>query len=154
MDGLEIVIVNRVSLYSQSYGFSSSHVGMWELDKKEGWMLKNWCFWIVALEKTLESPFDNKVVKTVNPNWNPSWIFIRRTDAENEAPILWPPDVKNWPWCWERLKVGGEGDNRGPDGWMASLTQWTWVCTSSRRWWRIGKPGVLQSLGLQRVRHN
>ena len=96
MDGLEIVIVNRVSLYSQSYGFSSSHVGMWELDKKEGWMLKNWCFWIVALEKTLESPFDNKVVKTVNPNWNPSWIFIRRTDAENEAPILWPPDLKSW----------------------------------------------------------
>ena len=96
MDGLEIVIVSRVSLYSQSYGFSSSHVWMWELDQKECWTLKNWCFWTVALEKTLESPFDNKAIKLVNHNWNPSWIFIRRTYAENEAPILWPPDAKSW----------------------------------------------------------
>ena len=81
---------------SQSYGFSSSHVWMWELDHKEGWALKNWCFWTVVLEKTLESLSDYKDIKPVNPKGNQSWIFIGRTDAEAEAPILWPPDAKNW----------------------------------------------------------
>ena len=75
------------ALYCQSYGFSSSHVWMWELDHKEGWMLKNWCFWTVVLEKTFESPLDCKI-KPVNPKGNKPWIFIRRTDAEAEAPIL------------------------------------------------------------------
>ena len=78
---------------SQSYGFSSSHVWMWELDHKEGWALKNWCFWTVL--KTLESPLDFKGIKPVNPKGNQSWIFIRRTDAEAEAPMLWPPDAKS-----------------------------------------------------------
>ena len=128
---------------SQSYGFSSSYVWMWELDHKEGWSPKNWCFWTVVLEKTLESSLDYKDIKPVNPEGNQSWTFIGATNAE--APILWPPDVKNWligltglnwlseltPWCWERLKAGGEGDNRGWDGWMASLTCWTWVWVSS-----------------------
>ena len=80
----------------QSYGFSSSHVWMWELEYKESWVLKNWCCWTVVLEKTLESPLDCKEIKTVNPKGNQSWIFIGRTDAEAGAPILWPPDVKNW----------------------------------------------------------
>ena len=78
----------------QSFGFSSSSVGMWELDHKEGWALKNWCFWILVLEKTLESPLDCKEIQPVNPKGNQSWIFIGRTDAEAEAPILWPPDAK------------------------------------------------------------
>ena len=69
---------------------------MWELDHKEGWVLKNWCFWIVLLEKTLESPLDRKEIKPVNPKENQPLIFIGRTDAEAEAPLLWPPDVKNW----------------------------------------------------------
>ena len=81
---------------SQSYGFSSSHVWMWELDYKESWAQTNWCFWTVVLEKTLESPLDCKEIKPVNPKGNQSWIFIRRTDAEAETPILWPPDVKSW----------------------------------------------------------
>ena len=81
---------------SQSYGFSNSHVWMWELDYKESWALKNWCFWTVVLEKTLESPLDCKEVKPVNPKGNQSWIFIGRIDAEAETPVLWPPDVKNW----------------------------------------------------------
>ena len=81
---------------SQSYGFSSSHVWMWELDYKESWALKNWCFWTVVLEKTLESPLDCKEIKAVNPKGNQSWIFIGRTDVEAETPILWPPDAKNW----------------------------------------------------------
>ena len=78
-----------------------------------------------------------------------SWIFTGRTDAEAETPILWPPDAKNpthlkRPWCWERLKAGGEGDDRSWDGWRASLTQWTWVCVNSGNWWWTGRPGVLQ----------
>ena len=72
------------------------HVWIWELDCEEGWALKNWCFWAVVLEKTLESPLESKEIKLVNPKGNQSWIFIGRTDAEAEAPILWPPDSKNW----------------------------------------------------------
>ena len=81
---------------SQSYGFSSSHVQMWELDYKESWALKNWCFWTVMLQKTLKSPLDCKKIQPVHPKWNQSWLLIGRTDAEAETPILWPPDVKNW----------------------------------------------------------
>ena len=143
---------------SQSYGFSCSHVWMWKMDHKESWTLKNWCFWTVVLEKILESPLDCKEIQPINRKGNQSWIFIGRTDAEAETPILWPPDAKNWllkrPWCWERLKAGGEGDDRGWDGWMASLTRWTWVWESSRSWWWTGKPGMLQSVGSQRVGHN
>ena len=80
---------------SQSYDFSSGHVWMWELDYKESWMLKNWCFWTVVLEKTLESPLDCKEIKPANPKGNQSWIFIERTDTEAETPILWLPDAKN-----------------------------------------------------------
>ena len=84
------------SPYNQSYGFSSSHVWMWELDHKEGWAPKNWCFWTVVLEKTLESLLDSKEIKPVNPKGNQPWIFTGRTNAEAEALILWPSDVKNW----------------------------------------------------------
>ena len=82
--------------YSQSYGFSSSHVWMWELDHKDSWGPKNWCFWTMVFEKTLESPLDCKEIKQVNPKGNQSWIFIGRTDAKAETPIVWPPDAKNW----------------------------------------------------------
>ena len=143
---------------SQSYGFSSSPVWMWELDYKESWVPKNWCYWTVVLEKTLESPLDCKEIQPVHPKGDQSWEFIGRTDVEAETPILWPPDAKltpeKRPWGWERLKVGGEGDDRGWDGWMASLTQWTWVWINSRSSWWTGRPGVLQSMGLQTVRHN
>ena len=81
---------------SQSYGFSSSHVWMWELDYKESWAWKNWCFWTVVLEKTLESPLDCKEIQPVHPEGNQSWIFIGRTNTEAETPILWPPNAKNW----------------------------------------------------------
>ena len=82
--------------YSQSYGFSSSHVQIWELDHKKGWVLKNWCFQIVVLEKTLESLLDSKEAKPVIPNENQSWLLMGRTDAKAETPILWPPDTKSW----------------------------------------------------------
>ena len=81
---------------SQGYGFSSSHVWMWELDYKESWVSKNWCFWTVVLEKTLESPLDCKEIQPVHPKGDQSWVFIGRTNTEAETPILWPPDVKNW----------------------------------------------------------
>ena len=83
-------------LSSQGYGFSSSHVWMWELDYKQCWELKNWCFWTMVLEKTLESPLDFKNIQPVHPEGNQSWIFIGRTDAEAETLLLWPPDAKNW----------------------------------------------------------
>ena len=83
-------------LSSQSYGFANSHVWMWELDHKESWALKNWCFWTVVLEKTLESPLDCKEIQPVHPKGDQPWIFTGRTDAEPETPILWPPDAKSW----------------------------------------------------------
>ena len=92
-------------LSSQSYGFSSSHVRMWELDYKESWVPKNGCFWTAVLEKTLESPLDCKEIPSVHPKENQSWIFIGRTDAEAETLILWPPDVKNWL-IWKDLDAG------------------------------------------------
>ena len=138
---------------------ASSHVWMWQLDYKESWMLKNWCFCIVVLEKTLESPLDCKGIHPVHPKRNQSWAFIGRTDVEAKTPILWTPDVKSWL-IWkdldveERLKAGGEGDNRGWDGWMASPTHWTWVWVNSGSWWLTGRPGALQFMGLQRVGHD
>ena len=86
----------NTGLSSQSYGFSGSHVWMWELDYKESWEPKNWCFWSVVLVKTLESPLDYKEIEPVHPKGNPSWIFIGRTDGEAETPVIWPPDAKSW----------------------------------------------------------
>ena len=90
---------------SQGYGFSSSHVWMWELDCEESWVLKNWCFWTVVLEKTLESPLVSKEIKPGNPKETQSWILIGRTDAEAETPLLWPSDAKSWL-IWKDLDVG------------------------------------------------
>ena len=105
---------------SQGYDFSSGHVWMWELDYKESWVLKNWCFWTVVLEKTLESPLDCKEIQPVHSKGDQSWVFVGRTNAEAETPILWPPDVNSQlsgerPWCWERLKAKGEVGGRGWD---------------------------------------
>ena len=140
-------ILNR----RESFVFSSSYVWVWELGQKEGWAPKNWCFWIVELEKTLESPLDCKEIKPVNPKGNQPWIFIGRTDAE--APILWPPDAK-------RQLTGKDPDagkdwgqeekgTTGWDCWMVLSTLWTWVCTNSGRRWTTGKPNLLQSVGSQ-----
>jgi len=131
---------------------------MRELDHKEGWALKNWCFQIVVLKKTFESLLDSKEIKPINPNRIQPWIFIGRTDAEAEAPVLWPHDVKSWrsfqwkrPWCWERLKTKEGGGDRGRDGWMASSTQWTWVLSKlqeivkDREAWRAAVRGVAKS---------
>ena len=109
----------------------------------------------MLLERTLKSPLDNKEIEPVNPTGNQFWIFIESTVT---LEVLWPPDAKKkltqWkrPWGWERLKEG-EGDDIGWDGWMTSSTQWTWTWVNSQSWWWKGKPGILKSMGMQRVRH-
>jgi len=124
----------------------------WTIKKAKHWRIDGfelWCW------RRLESPLDCKEIQPVHPKGNKSWIFIGKTDAEAETPIFWPPDVKNWlfgkdpdagkDWSWEK------GDDRGGDGWMTSLTRWTWVWVNSRSWWWTGRPGVLQSMELWRV---
>ena len=104
---------------------------MWELDCEEGWAPKNWCFWTVVLEKTLESPLDCNEIQPVHSEGDQPWDFFGRNDAKAEAPVLWPPHAELTHWkrlsCWEELGARGEGDDRGWDGWMASPTRWTWV---------------------------
>ena len=142
---------------SQDYRFSSGHVWMWEFYYKESWLPKNWCFWTVALEKTLESPLDCKEIQPVHPKGDQSWVFTGRTDFEAETPILWTPDMKNWLLGKDLILEKIEGrrlKGQGWDGWMASPTRWTWVWASSGSWWWTGKSGVLQSMGLQGVRND
>ena len=138
---------------SQSYGFSISRVWMWELDYKESWVLKNPCFWTVVLEKTLESPLYSKEIKPVNPEGSQPWIFIGRTDAEAEVPIVWPPDVKS--------RLIGKDPDAGKDwgqeekgatedeivGWHYRLNGHEWA--NSGREWRTGNLGVLKFMGSQ-----
>ena len=125
---------------------------MWELHCEESWAPKNLCFWTVVLEKTLESPLDFKEIQPVHSEGDQSWVFIRRNDAKAETLVLWPPHEKSWligkDWCWEGLGAGGEGDNRGWDGWMASPTRWTWVWVNSGSWWWTGRPGMLALHGV------
>ena len=124
---------------------------MWELDYKESWAPKNWCFWTVALEKTLESPLDHREIQPVHPKGNQSWIFIGRKDWclswISNMLATWCEELTHWkrPWCWERLRAGGEGNDRGWDDWMASPTRWTWVWARSGSW-LTGKTGMLQSM--------
>ena len=144
---------------SQSYGFSRSHAWMWELDYKESWALKNWCFWTVVLQKTLESPLDYKEIKPVHSKGYQSWRFTGRANVEAETPILWLSDAKNWltgkdPDAGKEWRREEKGMIRGWEGWMASPTRLTWVRASSRSWWWTGRPGVLQSMGSQRVGRN
>ena len=130
--------------------FSRSHAWMEELDYKDSWGPNKYCFWTVVLENILERPLECKKIKPVNPKGNKSWIFIWRTHAEAETLILWPYDVKKW-------LIGKDpdaGNDRRWYGWMASLTWWTWGWTSPGHWWWTGKPGVLQSMWSQRIRHD
>ena len=138
---------------SQGYGFFSGHVWMWELDYKESWAPKNWCFWTVVLEKTLESPLDCKEIQPVHSKGDQSWLFIGRTDVEAETSILWSPDVKSWL-IWKDPDTGkdwGQEEKGTTEDkvWMASLTQWTWVWVDSGSWWWTGRTGVLRSMRSQ-----
>ena len=131
------------------------------LGRKWEWVLcsapKNWCLWTVVLEKTSESPLDCKEFQPVYPKGDQSWVFFGRTDTEAETPIFWPHhgrvDSLERFWCREGLGAGGEGDGRGWDGWMVSLSRWTWV-GKLWFWWWTGRPGMLWFMGLQRVGQN
>ena len=131
---------------------------MWELDYEESWVPKNWCFWTVVLEKTLESPLDCKEIQPVHSRGDQSWVFLGRTDVEAESPILWPLHAKSWlirkdpdagrEWGQEEkeMTVGEMA------GWHHRLNGWVWVNSGS--WWWTGRPGVLRFMGSQRVRHD
>ena len=143
---------------AQSYGFSSSHVWIWELDHRAGWVPKNWCFQTVVLEETLESPLDCKEIKPVNLTGNWSWIFIRRTDAKAETPVLWPPDAKNWligkdPDAgkdWRQEEKGTTEDEMvGWHHWPKDMSLSKLLETVKDR-----VAGMLQSMGWQKFRHD
>ena len=126
---------------------------MWELDCEESWAPKNWCFWTVVLEKTLERPLDCKEIQPVHSKGDQSWVFIGRTDVEAETPILWPPDAKSW--------LIGKDSDAGRDWGQEEkgttedeITRWMLFGVNSGRWWWTGRPGVLQFMGSQRVRHD
>ena len=128
---------------------------MWELDCEESWAQKNWCFWTVVLEKTLESPLDCKEIQPVHPKEISPGCSLEG--------LMLKLKLQYFGHCMQRvdslektlmLGAGGEGNNRGWDGWMASPTQWTWVWVNSRSWWWTGRPGVLQFMGLQRFEHD
>ena len=130
---------------------------MWELDHKENRALRNWCFRVVVLEKTLESPLDCKEIQPVHPKGDQSWVFIGRTDGwswTSNILVTWCKELTHLkrPWCWERLKAGKKGMTED-DCWMASA-QWTWVWVNSRSWRWTGRTSMLQSMGSQRVGHD
>ena len=143
------------SPYSQSYGFSSSHVKMWELDRKEDWVSKNWCFWTVVLEKILESLLDSKEVKPVNPKGNQPWIFTGRTNAE--APILWPPDAKSIL-IGKDCDVGKDRRQEEKGTTESKMVGWHHWLNGHKLEQTQGdserQSGVLQSIGSQRVGHD
>ena len=124
----------------------------WTVKKAERWRIdvfELWCW----RRLSFESLWDCKEIQPVHPKGDQSWVFIGRTDVETDTPILWPP-MRRADSFEKTLMLGGEGDDRGWDGWMASLTQWTWVWVNSGSWWWTWRPGLLCFMGLQRVRHN
>ena len=124
-------------------------VWMWELDYEESWVLKNWCFWTVVLEKTLESPLDFQEIQPIHSKGDQFWVFFGRSNSNTLATSC--EELTHWKrlWCWEGLGAGGKGDDRGWDAWMASPTRWTCVWVNSGSWWWTGRPGVLQFMGSQ-----
>ena len=147
------LVITFLPRSKQGYGFSSGHAWMWELDYKEGWALKNWCFWTVVLEKTLESPLDCKEIQSVHPKEiSPEYsleVLLLKLKLQYLCHLMERSDSFEKALMLGKTEGGTEGDDRGWDGWMASPTQWTWVSVNSRSWWQTERPGVLQSMGSQ-----
>ena len=131
---------------------------VWNLDCEESWVTKNWCFWTVVLEKTLESPLDCKEIQPIHSRGDQSWGSLEglmlKLKLQYFGPLMRRVDSLERLWCWEGLGAGGEGDDRGWDGWKASPTRWTWVWVNSGSWWWTGRPGMLRFMGSQRVGHD
>ena len=132
---------------------------MWELDHNEGFALKNWCFWIRCWRRLLRVSWTARrsnqlILKETNPEYSLEGLMLKLKFQYFGHLMRRADSLEKKTWWWERLKAGGEGDDRGWDSWMASPARWTWVWENSRRWWWTGKPGVLQSMGLRRVRHD
>ena len=126
-------------------------VGLW----RTNWAPKNQCVWTVVMEKTLESPLDCKEIQPVHSEGDQSWEgLMLKLKLQYFGHLMWRADSLKRPWCWERLKARREGDDRGWDGWMASLTRWTWVWVNSGSWWWTGRPGMLRFMGSQRIGHD
>ena len=152
MTNLDSIVKNRhflanEGLCSQSYSFSSRHVWMWELDYKETWVGKNWCFWTAVLEKTLESPLE------ISPGCSLEGLMLK-LKLQYFSHLMRRADSLEKTLMLGEIEGGRRGGDRGWDGWMASLTQWRWVWANSRSWWWTGRPGELWFMGLQRVRHD
>ena len=144
---------NKKGPYSQGYGLPSDHVWLWQLDSKEGEAPKNWVLQTVVLEKTPECPLDSKKIKTVNLKGNQPWILVGRTDAKTETPAFWSSDTNSW--LTGKVPDVEKKGIRGWDAWMALPMQWTWSWAIFRRWWGTGRPGMLQSMGLNwRLKNN
>ena len=131
---------------------------MWELDCEKSWAPKNWCFWTVVWRRLLRVPWtarrsNQSILKEISPGCSLEGLMLK-LKVQYFGHLLRRVDSLERPWCWEGLEAGGEGYNRGWDGWMASWTRWTWVWVNSRSWWWTGRPGVLQFMGSQRVRHD
>ena len=141
--------------YSQSFGFSNSYVWMWELDCKQSWALKNWCF---LKRRLLRVPWtarrsNQSILKEIIPAYSLEGLMLK---LKLQHLATWCEELTHLkrPCCWERLRAGGKRDDRGWDGWMASPTRWTWVWGKSESWWWTGRPGMLQFMGSQRVGHD
>ena len=145
-------------LSSQSYGFSSGHVWMWELDYKENWVPKNWCFELWCWRRLLTAPWfarrsNQSILKLISPGCSLERLMLK-LKLQYFGHLIQRADSFAKTMCWERWSEGGEGDDRGWDGWMPSPTQWAWVWMDSRSWWWTGRPGVLQFMGSQRLGHD
>ena len=140
-------------LSSQSYGFFSSHVWMWELDYKENWAPKNWCWRRLLRVPWTARRSNQSILKEIGPGISLEGVMLK-LKLQYFGHLMRRVDSLERPWCWEGLRAGGKGDDRRWDGWIGSLTGWTWVWVDSRSWWWTGRSGVLRFMGSQRVGHN